>query len=179
MIRKLAVSGAVAALVAAGAPASQAQPGPPPAAAGAAMPTPDYIHAAATTDEYEIAAARMALTRAHNPHVIRFARKMIHDHTESTRMIRRAIAMSGHRVPPPPPLTGQQQHMLDDLRAARGDFGRVYIDQQVQAHQMALGVHQAYASGGSDPALRRTAAKIVPVVQMHLQMARELQRRMG
>jgi putative membrane protein len=146
---------------------------------GAGLPTPEYVHTAAQSDEFEIAEAKLALQRSHNPHVDSFARKMIHDHTESTHMIKAALMQGGHPVPPAPPLSPMQHQMIDQLRAAGPDFDKTYVDQQLQAHDMALATHQGYAQNGNDPALRHTAEKIVPVVQMHLQMLHDMQSHMG
>jgi putative membrane protein len=151
----------------------------PPRGPDGALPTPDYVRAAAQSDEFEIAEAKLALKRSHNPHIDTFARKMIHDHTQSTRMIKAALTESGHPVPPSPQLSDMQQQMIGQLRAAGHDFDKTYVDQQLQAHQMALATHQGYARNGTDPSLRRTAEKIVPVVQSHLQMLNDMQGRMG
>ena len=190
MIRTIAFTGALAVLAISNA---QAQPmGSPPMDSGpmqngamhggpmaGATPTPEYIHTAAQSDEFEIAEARMALHHSSNPHVIAFARKMVHDHSQSTMMIKAAIRDSGHTPPPPPPLSADQDHMLADLRSAGPNFDSTYVSQQLQSHQMALAVHKGYADGGTDPALRSAAAKIVPVVQMHLRMLNDMQSHMG
>jgi putative membrane protein len=146
--------------------------------AGGALPTPEYIHAAAQSDEFEIAEAKLAVKHSHNPNVVSFAHKMIHDHTESTMMIKAAIRQDGHRIPPPPPLSPMQHQMIDQLRSSGPDFDKTYVDQQVHAHDMALSTHQGYAEGGSNMALRTTAGKIVPVVQSHLQMLHDMQSHM-
>lgn len=178
IFRKLLMAGAVVAALA-GAGATQAQP-PPPPAAGGAMPTPEFVRMAAATDKYERDAARVALMKSSNPHVRAFAQRMLRDHTKSTEMIKMALADSGHPPPPPPMLMPDQQQMLATLRGTpRPAFDRAYIDQQVMVHQMALGVMQGYASGGTDPALRRAAGRISGVVQMHLQMAQDIQSHLG
>jgi putative membrane protein len=59
--------------------------------------------------------------------------------------------------------------MLRDLRQARrGSFDTAFNQAQLTAHQEALALHRGYAAGGDVPALRATAAKAVPVVEMHL-----------
>ena len=186
MIRTLTVGAIAFGLAASAAQAqAQAQPmGPPPGAMGGpmmggAMPTPMFIRSAAQSDEFEIAAAHMALMRSHNPHVRMFAQRMIQDHSQSTMMIETAIRRSGHVPPPRPALKPEQAQMLDALRAAGPDFDRAYVGQMGQSHEMALALQQGYASGGTDPALRHAAGMIVPVVQGHLAMAREMQARMG
>jgi putative membrane protein len=70
-----------------------------------------------------------------------------------------------------------QRQMMQQLQAASGaDFDRVYIRQQVPAHQMALALHSNYANNGDRPPLRAVAGQAVPIVTQHLQQA---QRMMG
>jgi putative membrane protein len=65
--------------------------------------------------------------------------------------------------------------MMAELRAASGaDFDRVFIRQQVQAHEMALALHSNYAANGDTPALRAVASAAVPVVRQHLDQARRM-----
>jgi putative membrane protein len=165
------------------APMGPAQMAPRPMHPGmrsdGAIATPDYVRTAAQSDEFEIAEAKLALRRSHDPKIEMFARKMIHDHTQSTDMIKAALTQSGHMVPPPPPLSGMQEQMISQLRASGPDFDKTYIDQQLQAHHMALATHQAYAQTGTDPTLRHTAEKIVPVVESHLKMLDDMQGHMG
>lgn len=75
-------------------------------------------------------------------------------------------------VPPNP----QQQAMLAELSAtpAGPRFDRLYVRQQVQAHQMAIGMTQAYAQGGPNPALRTYAQQVLPSLEEHYSMARRL-----
>jgi putative membrane protein len=72
-------------------------------------------------------------------------------------------------------LMPMQQRMLDQLRNASGsNFDRLYMTQQVPAHEMALALHSNYSRSGDTPALRTTAAAAVPVVQQHLDEARRM-----
>ena len=174
---RLAVLAGVAVLVGASASAltftpAQAQPG----RGAPTLATPDFITAAAQTDEFERQEGRLAASRARNPHIKAFGQMMVRDHAKTTAGLKRAIRMDHMPPPPPPALTGDQQGKLDMLRSMRGrDFDRTYIDQQVEAHRMALGVMQAYANGGpGDRPIRKAAAETVPVVQHHLMMAEQL-----
>ena len=51
---------------------------------------------------------------------------------------------------------------------------RVYGRQQMLAHTGALATMRSYAAQGSDPNLRRVASSAVPIIERHLQMAREM-----
>ena len=70
----------------------------------------------------------------------------------------------------------EQQAMLAELSAtpAGPQFDRLYVSQQLKAHQMAIGMTQAYAQTGPNPALRTYAQQALPVYQMHYEQAQRL-----
>ena len=88
---------------------------------------------------------------------------------------RRDVLDTGATVLAPNPA---QQAMLADLSAtpAGPSFDRLYVSQQIQSHQMAIGMAQSYASGGPNPALRTHAQQALPVYEQHYREARQLQR---
>jgi putative membrane protein len=129
---------------------------------------------AAASDLYEIQSSQLAQSRARSPAVRDFAQMMIADHTNTTRQLTAAAQASG-MGPVAPALLPMQARMMDQLRAAPADgFDRVYLDQQVQAHQMALALHANYARNGDTPQLRTVAAAATPIVQGHLDRVRQL-----
>jgi putative membrane protein len=70
--------------------------------------------------------------------------------------------------------------MLKQLReAGHTRMERVYVDQQVMAHEEALALHQGYAAQGDNPGLRSAASTAVPIVQRHLEEIRRIQTAMG
>jgi len=140
-----------------------------------ALPTPDFIKAAAQTDDFERQEGRLAERAGANPGVRSFGAEMVSAHTKTTAALKAAIRKAGMPVPPPPPLTEDQANNLATLRGLHGAaFDHAYIDQQIQAHRTALGVMQAYAAGGDNPVLKQAAADTVPIVQHHLAMAQAL-----
>ncbi|HXU99825.1 MAG TPA: DUF4142 domain-containing protein [Caulobacteraceae bacterium] len=143
-------------------------------AAPAALATPDFITAAAQTDEYERQAGRLASRKGHAPKVRSFGEMMVRDHTATTAALKAAIRRGGLPQPPPPSLSADQQQMVNQLTSAKADFDASYAAQQVQAHQKALAVMRAYAAGGSNASLRAAAAKTAPLVEHHLMLARAL-----
>ena len=139
---------------------------------GPALPTHDFIMAAAQTDQFEREEGRLAADRSGDPRVRAFASMMIHDHAKTTAGLKRAIRMDHMKAPPTPHLTDDQMHKLQALKDMHGpDFDHAYIAQQIEAHRMALGVMQAEATGGTDAPIRKAAADTAPIVQHHLMMA--------
>jgi putative membrane protein len=148
---------------------------------GMAMPgdmTPEdrmgYIKLAAASDMFEIQSSQMALSRSQRPEVRQFAQMLITHHTQTTQQLMAAAQAAGISPPPPMPMA-LAERMLGELNnASAANFDRVYLTQQVPAHEMALALHSNYARSGDTPALRATASGAVPIVQQHLTEARRL-----
>lgn len=166
---------AVAGLAAAG----SAQLAPPPIPAAAKMQATPYLETAGMSDVYEITSSQIALQKSRNPDIRRFATMLIGDHTMTTDQAL-AAAKAGGVTAPPPVLNAQFRALIAELGNASGpDFDRLYIGQQIPAHQGALELQTAYAANGDVAQLRTAARGAVPVIRMHLDDAMKLQGRMG
>ena len=142
--------------------------------------TADFITKAAQSDEFERREGRLAEMRGHNPHVKHFAHMMVKAHTKTTKDLKKAIKMAGMTPPPKPPLSDDQTQMLASLKSMHGaDFDKTYIDQQVQAHQMTLDAMKSYAQTGHPGPIHDAAVNTAPLVQSHLDMAKDIQSRVG
>lgn len=74
-------------------------------------------------------------------------------------------------------LDAEHQQLMQRLQQARGaEFDRLYMQQQVQAHQRAVDMFTAYSQQGDNAELKQWAAKTLPALQQHLQRAQQLQR---
>jgi putative membrane protein len=134
----------------------------------------DYVMKAGQSDAFEIQSGQLAASKAKRSDVQAFGAQMVKDHTKSTEMVLAAAGKSGLPAASPPPLRPDQQDKLSQLQAASGEaFDSLYASQQLQAHEEALALHSAYAQGGDDANLKKTAGKIVPVVTKHLEMLRK------
>ena len=136
---------------------------------------PDFVTKAAMSDMYEVEAAKVALARSQNAEVKKFAQMMVDDHTKSTNDLKSAIAASGLSLTPPSALdeahAGKIQELKDEEAA---DFDKAYLNDQVDAHQMALDLLQRYANDGDNAQLKGFAATTAPVVQGHYDHAKQM-----
>lgn len=139
--------------------------------------TSDYVMRAAMSDMYEIEAGRVAAQKARNARVKNFAQMMVTDHTNSSSRLQQAMPQ-GMTMNMPAQLDAEHQAKLTQLRnaPAGANFDRMYMQQQVMAHEQALALHQNYARNGDVPALRNVASTVAPVVETHLREARTLAR---
>ena len=135
----------------------------------APMSASTYVMKAGAGDLYERQSSQLLLGSTKNPKLKSFAKMMIADHTKSTDEVK-AAAMKAGMTPKPPMLNAMQMRNMSELKAA-GPMKRdaLYITQQKAAHQQALMVQQGYADNGTVQPLKMVAAKIVPVVQQHIQ----------
>lgn len=167
----LMIFGTLSAL-ALGVPASATLPTPSDAAA--TQNAQAFLFKAGAGDIFEIVTSSMAVQKSANPAVRAFAAMIIADHTIATNNALATAAAAGVMAPPPE-LSAMQKDMVGQLMAAApATFDRVYLSQQVPAHQQALGLMQGYAARGDVPALRTTAAQTAPVVAGHLAQAQRL-----
>jgi putative membrane protein len=138
------------------------------------MYAPNYLSTAGSSDQFEIQSGQLAQTMSQNPAVRQIGQMLVADHTNSTQQLM-AAAQSAGITAPPPALLPEHAALLQQIQSAPpGQFDVVFRDVQIQAHQQALALHQGYASGGDNPALRTVATGIVPVVQNHLNMLQGL-----
>ena len=134
----------------------------------------NYVKMAGASDLFEIQSSQLALSRAQRPETRAYAQMLIQHHNQTTNATMAAARASG-MMPPPPMLMPMQQRMMAELQRTSGaGFDRVYLTQQVPAHEMALALHTNYSQAGDTPALRQTAATAVPLVQQHLDEARRM-----
>jgi putative membrane protein len=139
----------------------------------------DYVTMAAASDEYERQAGMLAASQGADARVKDFGRMMVQDHATSSAQVAAAARAAGI-APTPPMLRPDQQQMLTELRGLSGPtFDSAYLAQQVTAHKQALALHSTYAANGESAPLKAAAAKIVPVVQHHLDIAMTLQSSLG
>jgi putative membrane protein len=133
---------------------------------------------AASSDTYEIQSSKLALAHATNPDLRNFAQMMTTDHANTSAAVMAAAKQASVGLPGGP--NPKHMAMLKQLReAGHAKMERVYVDQQVMAHEEALALHQGYATQGDNPGLRAAAASAVPIVQAHLTEIRRIQAAMG
>jgi putative membrane protein len=131
----------------------------------------DYVKLAADGDNYEIQSSKVALMRSKRADVKSLARQMITDHMQTSKSLMAALSNADRKITPPSTMLSNANMSKIQLlkKAPRASFDNLYLQQQLQAHQMAWSLHKGYATDGTDPALKQVASTAVPVVEMHLQ----------
>jgi putative membrane protein len=137
-----------------------------------------FVQQAAIGGLSEVENGRIASQQASDADVRAFAERIVADHGKANRDL--AGAAEADRLRVPDALDADHRVALDDLRKRRGvDFDRVYLGQQIAAHQTALHLLEWQLGAGQDDALREFAKQNIPVVLEHLSIAIDLQQRLA
>jgi putative membrane protein len=137
-----------------------------------------YVMNAAMGDMYEVQAAQIAQQKGKSADVKSLAKMIQTDHTAAMNEMKPMVTAAGQT--PPAALDQRRQGMIDNLNAAPADqFDKVYLAQQVAAHEEALTLHRGYAENGDNAQLKAHAAKVTPKIQAHLERAQQLNQQAG
>jgi putative membrane protein len=142
---------------------------------GISPTTHDFVQEAAISDIFEIESSKLAEQRADDA-TKGFAKQMIADHTKTSDELRAAVG-SDPNTPLPGALDSSHQSKLDKLTGLTGeDFTKQYREMQVSAHKNAVSLFERYAKGGDSEKLKNWAAKTLPDLQHHLELAQALEK---
>jgi putative membrane protein len=141
---------------------------------GMSPSTPDFVRQVAISDMFEIQSSELAMQRA-DATTKAFAEQMISAHRKTSDELKGLVASGMVEETLPTKLDSAHQEKLDKLEQLRGmDFIKQYRGDQVEAHKDAVSLFERYAEGGDDPGLKAWAAKTLPALKHHLEMAEQL-----
>lgn len=119
-----------------------------------------YARRAAQLNDFDLAAADVALARTRSRAIKSLATRMRADHAR----LRRALGLV--------PAAGRMKDlapMLDQLRRApASSVDRLFVAQQLETHRRGWALHSGYAADGADARLRLLAAGAVALEEVHL-----------
>jgi len=130
-----------------------------------------FVDQAAESGVATVQASKLAVQKARDPRVRQFAQRMIDDHDTANDELAKLASSRRIALPVEPALRHRKE--MDALQQRSGvDFDRAYMKGQVADHQKAVALFDRQARMGQDTALRQWAAKMLPTLREHLQMAR-------
>jgi putative membrane protein len=142
-------------------------------ALGVSPSTPDFVKQVAISDIFEIESSNLAQQKA-DAETKKFASKMVADHIKTSNELK-AMVKGVDKAPLPTAMDGFHKGKLDKLKGLSGDqFTKQYRADQVTAHTDAVSLFDRYAKGGDNEKLKGWAAKTLPALKHHLEMAEAL-----
>lgn len=124
---------------------------------------------------YELQAAEVAQTKSSNADVKALAAMITRDHTSAGEKLMAAAPTAAPDVMVPTALDQRRQGLIDNLNAASvDDFDKVYLEQQVAAHNETLTLLNGFSDNTDAPALASLARELIAPVTMHRDRAQAL-----
>jgi putative membrane protein len=133
-----------------------------------------FLAKAAQAGHAEVESSKLALAKAVNTQVKGFAQQMIDDHAKAGSELASLAASKGVKLPDAASLVQRTKIKLLAARDGAG-FDREYASAMgVKAHEETVKLFQKAAQAANDADVKAFAAKTLPTLQHHLEMAREL-----
>ncbi|HZE92581.1 MAG TPA: DUF4142 domain-containing protein [Rhizobacter sp.] len=138
-----------------------------------------FLNQAAENGHAEVEASKLALSKASSSQVKSFAQQMVDDHTKAGDELASLAESKGVKVSSSPSLT--QKSKLKLLSALDGqNFDKRYAKTiGVAALEDSVKLFQKAANEAKDADVKAFAARTLPTLQHHLEMAKELKSATG
>lgn len=122
----------------------------------------------------EVAAAKIALSKAQSSEVKAYAQKMIEDHGAALTKVQTVAQQKGVELPTEP--DAKHKAMAAMLEKQSGDaFDKMYMENAgTMDHKMVLSTLKSDATKINDPDVKALADAHTPVVEQHLKSAEQL-----
>lgn len=121
----------------------------------------------------EVELGRWAVQKGTSAEVKQFGQRMVDDHSKANTELTQLASSKGVTLP----TQMDEKHQKDVVKITRlqgAEFERAYSKMMLNDHEKAVSNFEKQSTGGDDADLKAFAAKALPTLQEHLQMARAL-----
>ncbi|MFT3767183.1 MAG: DUF4142 domain-containing protein [Minicystis sp.] len=138
----------------------------------------DFFEDATQGGMLEVKLGELALKKATNEDVKKYAQRMIDDHTKLGNQLKQ-IAQTKKGVTVPNALERKQMDEVEKLAKYNGaDFDKHYMSKMVDAHKDDVKAFEKQAKDGKDTDLKAAATGALPTLQDHLTQAKDIESRL-
>jgi putative membrane protein len=142
--------------------------------------SPEFVKKAGAAGLAEVAMGKLGSSKATNPDVQAYARKMVTDHTKANNELKAAASAKSLEVPSEPDMMHKGMMKKFDGQKADADFDHDFMQQMVRDHQKVIELFESAASDQNvDADLRALAKKTLPTLREHLKSAEALESKLG
>ncbi len=146
------------------------------AAHGAAMTDQQFVNLAAQTDMVEANLGQLAQTAAATQPIKDYGQMLVTDHTNDYNQLYAAAHQANLDVPNAIDAE-HNKAMVDPFQKLQGAaFDRRYVREMIAGHTKAISVYKKEAADAQNPALKSYAETALPVLQKHLDDAKNLEK---
>ncbi len=130
----------------------------------------DFVMKAAQGGMAEVQLGQTAQSKATDPDVQAFARKMVDDHSKANDELKQLATTKGLALPAD--LDAVHKKVVDEISGKSGKgFDKAYMSAMVNDHEKTVKLLQKESKSAQDADLKSWASKTLPTVEEHLNMA--------
>lgn len=149
------------------------------AAAGPAMSDQDFVNFAAQTDMVEANLGQLAQSNSNDDAVKAYGQMLTTDHTNDFAQLHAAAQQANLTVPDAID-TAHNKSMIAPFQKLHGTaFDHKYISDMIAGHTKAIEIYKKEAADAQNPGIKTYAEAALPVLQKHLEQAKELSKSGG
>jgi putative membrane protein len=133
----------------------------------------DFVKEAARGGMMEVELGNYAEQNAQHPRVKNFGAMMVRDHSRANEELKSIASSKNFAIP----ASVEEDHKgkMNDLQKKTGaDFDKDYISSMVDDHQKDIDAFKKEAEDGRDPDLKSFAVKSLPILETHLDSAKNI-----
>lgn len=132
-----------------------------------------FIIKASQGNKAEVELGQLAMNKASNPEVKRFAERIVKDHSKANQKLNSMAKKKGVSIPEN--LSEEAVQLKNTLTALNGaEFDKQYMSAMVDDHQKDIDEFQNQSQQGQDKDVKHFADQSLPVLKRHLDMAQSL-----
>jgi len=138
----------------------------------------EFVQKAAVGGMAEVKMGQIASQQGENADVRKFGQRMVTDHTKAGLELMQIAAKKNIAIPRE--LDKKHADMVSKFQASKGaDFDKAYMSHMVKDHEEDVALFEKEAKNGTDPDVKAFAAKSLPTLKEHLQMAKDIAAKVG
>lgn len=132
-----------------------------------------FADKAATGGLLEVELGKLAQEKAQNKRVKAFGVMMVADHSKANDELKKIAAQKNITVSTT--LTADQAAQLEKMKQKKGiSFDKAYLKMMLSDHRKDIDEFERYSKNGSDAGIKEFALKTLPVLKMHLDSAKSI-----
>ncbi len=132
-----------------------------------------FMNTAADDDMIEANLGQMAESHAAKADVKDFAKELADDHSKAYGELLQLANTTGDKVPRG--IDIRRDRAAVQLTHLKGDrFDRTFLNDEIASHEKAIAAFRREATHGSNPEVKAMASRMIPVLEKHLERARQL-----
>ena len=121
----------------------------------------------------EVKMGELAQSNGESPQVKQFSQRIVTDHTKANAELKQLATKKG--VTLPDAMSEQHKTMMQHLSSLKGrEFDTAFKQHAVENHEKGIEKFKAASEKAKDTELKSFASKTLPVLQQHLELAKQL-----